>query len=130
MYRSPVLKKGMEHLYTTEPWCTAIKFPWFPELSRVNPSKDCPPFSFVAFVATAVSQFAYSIHISNYPNKQYCNALDCLVTGTEEKVPLSEVGYSEVFDDVFSLVQGDTDHPDHGKRVLANIGSLIANITV
>jgi len=65
MYRSPILKKTVEILYTSSPWRIAITLPWFNQESY-NPGSNLipldgdgtaspPPTSFVAFAASAVS---------------------------------------------------------------------------
>ena len=67
MYKSSILKRGIEALYMTPPWRTAIKLPWFkdddwePTPGPFVPNEESyafrPPVSFVAFVASAVSLF-------------------------------------------------------------------------
>ena len=131
MYKSPVLKRAMEHLYTTEPWRSAIRFPWFKEISRTDPGyKSGPPIAFVAFVASAVRFFAHTTYTTNHLNSQYRNALDCLVTGTEEKVPFSEVQYADVFNNLYDLIDNDSFHLNHGETVRRNIKCLIEDIVV
>ena len=66
MYRSPILKKAIETLYTTSPWSAAINLPWLkddgyhsgPQLTSSDNQgyTSCPPTSFVAFAASAVSR--------------------------------------------------------------------------
>lgn len=61
MYRSPVLKKAIEILYMTQPWRDAVTLVWSkddnwePSLPDDEGYASCPPVSFVAFAATAVS---------------------------------------------------------------------------
>jgi hypothetical protein len=130
MYRSPVLKKAMELLYTTEPWKSAITFPWFKCLSRViSDYKTAPPIAFVAFVASAVSHLIFIAHITD-PKFKYRSALDCLVTGIEETVPFSEHGYNDVFHDMYDLVEADSLHPEHGDIVRRNLQSLLADVRI
>ena len=130
MYRSPVLKKAMELLYTAHPWRSAIKFAWYKELSRITPDyKVTPPIAFVAFVASAVSYFLSATPITDH-YFQYRNALDCLVTGVDETVPFNEAGYSQIFADLYDLIEDDFSHPDHGEVVRQNIRSLVEDVTL
>ena len=130
MYTSRVLKRAMEFLYTTDPWRTAIQFPWFKELSRVDPEyRSSPPIAFVAFVASAVSRSICMVHNAYPPKFQYRNALDCLIGGTEETVPFGEAGYVDIYNDLYDLIEEDVSHPDHGETVRRNLKSLIADIT-
>ena len=129
MYKSPVLKKAMEHLYTSEPWRSALAFQWYKNLSRVDPEyKTCPPVAFVAFIATAVSSFVIKTHITYILPLQYRNALDCLATGVEEIVPFSEVGYVDVYNDLYDVIHADFTHPDYGDTIRENFMSLIADV--
>ncbi|KAF9643884.1 hypothetical protein BDM02DRAFT_3191112 [Thelephora ganbajun] len=111
-YVSPILKKAVEMLYTTFPWCTAVKLPWFRGATDRGYA-TCPPISFVAFAASA-----------------YHNVLDSLISGTEEIVPFSEVGYHQVYNDLYQLIEDDSAHPIFGETIHNNLQSLIANITV
>ena len=105
MYRSLVLKKAMELLYTAHPWRSAIKFGWYKELSRVTPDyKVNPLIAFIVFVASAVSFFLSATSITDcYP--QFCNALDRLVDTSDKTVPFNEAGHSQVFADLYDLVE-------------------------
>lgn len=65
MYKSPILKRAIETLYMTQPWRSAITLPWFKDTDNWEsgpgsaPDEEgyayCPPVTFVAFTASAVS---------------------------------------------------------------------------
>ncbi|KAF9643410.1 hypothetical protein BDM02DRAFT_3223456 [Thelephora ganbajun] len=110
MYKSPILKKAIEMLYTTFPWRTAVKLPWFRGATDRGYA-TCPPISFVAFAASA-----------------YRNVLDSLISGTEEIVLFSEVGYCQVYNDLYQLIEDNSAYPIFGETVRNNLQSLIANI--
>ncbi|KAF9642177.1 hypothetical protein BDM02DRAFT_3193750, partial [Thelephora ganbajun] len=112
MYKSPILKKAVEMLYTTFPWHTAVKLPWFRGATDRGYA-TCPPISFVAFAAST-----------------YHNVLDSLISGTEEIVPFSEVGYCQVYNDLYQLIEDDSAHPIFGETIHNNLQSLIVNITL
>ncbi|KAF9642813.1 hypothetical protein BDM02DRAFT_3132846, partial [Thelephora ganbajun] len=112
MYKSPILKKAIEMLYTTFPWHMAVKLPWFRGATDRGYA-TCPPISFVAFATST-----------------YHNVLNSLISGTEEIVPFSKVGYCQVYDDLYQLIEDDSAHPIFGETIRNNLQSLIANITV
>jgi hypothetical protein len=60
MYKSPILKKAILILYTTEPWRTAISQPWLVDVEDYDGAfRAFPPVGFVAFAACAVSETAF-----------------------------------------------------------------------
>jgi len=60
MYRSPVLKQAVKALYMHQPWARSMKLSVHTDSRwdldpRPKGYIECPPISFIAFVATAVS---------------------------------------------------------------------------
>ena len=49
-----------------------------------------------------------------------------MVSGTEEIVAFGEAGYNGVYDELFSLIQADIQHPEHGSTVLGNIQAMVS----
>jgi hypothetical protein len=130
LYKSPILKKIIEVLYTTDPWRTAIIQPWVGGVSiRDQPFTVAPPITFVAFAAAAVSLHTQLSHITDLLDWQYRNALDSLLSGTEDTTPFSEIGYARVYLDFHSSITDDTNHFVYGEVVRNNLQSLIANVT-
>ena len=132
MYRSPVLKKAVEILYMTEPWRTAIIQPWFEDVSGYcNEYKSTLPIAFLAFAACAVSHSTYlALCIADFLDSQYRNVLDSLVSGTEDLVPFSEVGYAQVYNDLQLLIKDDTTNFFHRDTVCGNLQLLTADVTI
>ncbi|KAF9784419.1 hypothetical protein BJ322DRAFT_1021176 [Thelephora terrestris] len=111
MYKSPILKKAIHILYTTEPWRTAISQPWLVDVEDYDGAfRAFPPVGFVAFAACA-----------------FRNILDSLVSGMEENIPFSEAGYSPTYEFLADLIRFDMDEPDTGLLVVNNIQALIAD---
>ncbi|KAF9782581.1 hypothetical protein BJ322DRAFT_1071707 [Thelephora terrestris] len=114
MYKSPILKKAVQILYTTEPWYTAISQPWFTDIEDSEQSfKMSPPAGFVAFAACA-----------------FHNVLDSLASGTEETVQFREDTYSPIYERLLELVKADMDDFHTGLVVSANIQAFIVEITI
>jgi len=112
MYKSPVLKKAVKILYTTEPWRGAILQPWFDCSERFDESPETIiPLPVVAFAACA-----------------FRCVLDSLTFDTEESLPFSTVPYGQVYEDLLYMIQNDASHCLQGEEVSKNIQALISDI--